>query len=173
MFASSTLNTAERNYPQIDKELLGIIFGLEKFNYFVYGQPVQVHTDHKPLLGLANKPLADMSPRLQRLMVRLMKYDVKLSWVEGSKLNLPDALSRAPMRTTTQHETSKISRELHDAVVCQIQTLPIEDLLKVELTQATKSDVKFQKIKEALIHHWPKKKNIGICRYCRISRIGA
>lgn len=48
-FASRTLSKSEKRYAQIEKELLAICFAFEKFHYFVYGHPVTVQSDHKPL----------------------------------------------------------------------------------------------------------------------------
>jgi hypothetical protein len=46
-YASHALT--ETRYAQIEKELLAVIFGLEKFNVYTYGRPVHVQSDHKPL----------------------------------------------------------------------------------------------------------------------------
>ena len=51
-YASRSLTMAEVNYPQIDKELLAIVFGCEKFNHYVYRRPITVQTDHSPLLSI-------------------------------------------------------------------------------------------------------------------------
>ena len=51
-YASRTLNAAERNYAQIEKEMLGIVYGLHKCNEYVYGKTVLVETEHKPLESL-------------------------------------------------------------------------------------------------------------------------
>ena len=41
----------ETHYANIERELLGVVGGLEKFHYFTFGHPVQVLTDHKPLIS--------------------------------------------------------------------------------------------------------------------------
>ena len=49
-FASRSLSSAEKNYAQIEKELLAIVFASEKFHHYVYGHgSVTVESDHKPL----------------------------------------------------------------------------------------------------------------------------
>ena len=52
MFTSRTLTNAERNYSQIEKEALAVIFAVKKFHQYIYGQTVTIQTDHKLLLGL-------------------------------------------------------------------------------------------------------------------------
>jgi len=49
---------AERNYPQIEKELLALVYGLEHNHQYVYGRPIKLWTDHKPLVAIYKKPLA-------------------------------------------------------------------------------------------------------------------
>ena len=57
-YASRTLAAAEKNYSQLEKEALAIIFDLGKFHQYVYGKKFTIITDHKPLQGLLNKQKA-------------------------------------------------------------------------------------------------------------------
>ena len=45
-YASRALNSAERNNAQIEKEMLAIVFGTNKFHQYIYGKQVLVETDH-------------------------------------------------------------------------------------------------------------------------------
>ncbi|XP_074649040.1 protein NYNRIN-like [Tubulanus polymorphus] len=47
-YASRSLTSAERNWAQIEKEMLSIVFALERFDQCTYGRSVTVENDHKP-----------------------------------------------------------------------------------------------------------------------------
>ena len=52
-YASRTLSNSERNYSQIDKVSLAIIFAVKHFNFILYGKDrFTIYTDHKPLISL-------------------------------------------------------------------------------------------------------------------------
>ena len=57
-YASRSLSDTEQRYAQIEKEMLAIVFALEKFNQYTFGRHVRVSSDHKPLESIPSKPLA-------------------------------------------------------------------------------------------------------------------
>ena len=70
-YASRSLSPAECNYAQIEKELLAIVFACQKFHSYIYGFLTKVQTDHKPLESIVKRPLHKVSPRLQRMLLKL------------------------------------------------------------------------------------------------------
>ena len=96
-YASRPLTEGEKKFCQIEKEALCLAFGAERFRDYITGADVTLETDHKPLVSiLQTKPLEDLSLRLQRIRIRLMKYSYKVDYIPGSQLFLADALSRNP-----------------------------------------------------------------------------
>ena len=76
-YASRTLSQAERNYSQLEKEALALIFGTKRFHNYLYGCSFTLYTDHKPLQGLLNQSKAIptlASARIQRWALTLATY---------------------------------------------------------------------------------------------------
>ena len=57
-FVSRSLAPAEKQYSQLDKEALAIIFGVKRFHQYLYGQSFTILSDHKPLEGLLKETKA-------------------------------------------------------------------------------------------------------------------
>ena len=99
-FASKKLTSAEQNYAQIHREGLALVFGLNRFRYFLLGRKFEVHTDHKPLLGLFDKRAlipTNANARIQRWALFLAQYDFALTYKAGKDNLVADALSRLPV----------------------------------------------------------------------------
>jgi hypothetical protein len=82
-FASRTLNKAEKNYSQIDKEALALTWGVKKFNQYLYGRKFTLLTDHKPLTAILH-PSKEIptttAARMQRYALYLAAHDYKIEY---------------------------------------------------------------------------------------------
>ena len=96
-YASMTLSSTERNYSQIDKEALAIIFGVKKFHQYLLSAKFTIYMDHKPLLGIlgSDKCISQiLSPRMLRWRLLLNSYAYTLIYRPGKYQGNADALSR-------------------------------------------------------------------------------
>lgn len=85
------------------------MYGFEKFHSYVYGLPTFVaETDHKPLIAIIKKILSEMSPRIQRLMMKLQRYDFNLIYTPGKLI--VTAVSRRS-ETLLSHPGDKTEEE--------------------------------------------------------------
>ena len=94
-YASRALTKTEQNYQNLEREALGTIWGMEKFHYFLYGKEFTLETDQKPLVSIYKKHMVDISPRVQRPIVRSFPYQsFTVIYKKGKDIPVPDALSR-------------------------------------------------------------------------------
>ena len=63
-FASKTLTQSERNYAQIEKECLAVLFACRKFHDYLYGKQFTIYSDHKPLEIIMKKNINSAPKRL-------------------------------------------------------------------------------------------------------------
>ena len=104
VYVSRALTASEINYAQIEKELLSIVFGVERFASYVCGRKVFIQTDHKPLESIMKKSLLSASKRLQRMLLRLQKFDIQVAYSKGTDMHIADPLSKAYLPSTSQDE---------------------------------------------------------------------
>lgn len=153
-FASRSLSSAEKKYAQIEKEMLAIVFSIQKFHFFVYGLDVKVNTDHKPLEAIFCKDLASITPRLQRMRLRLLNYKLSVSYKPGKYLFIADTLSRAFLLDTGL----KSDREFDYVIHCINKYLPMSETRKCQFKNALSNDKDLQLVIKYCENTWPEQK---------------
>ena len=81
MYVSRALTETEQRYSNIERELLAIVFALERLNHYTFGRTLTVQSDHQPLQSIWKKLIVSTSPRLQRLLLRLAHYDINIEFL--------------------------------------------------------------------------------------------
>ena len=91
-FASKKLLPREKNYSTIEREALAIVWGVQKFENYLYGQHFYLETDHHPLQYLAKAKFTN--GRLMRWALALQPYRFTIRAIKGSENVGADFLSR-------------------------------------------------------------------------------
>ena len=144
-FASRALTDTETRYAQIEKEMLAVVWSLEKFNQYAYGRKVNVVSDHKPLECILKKALANAPKRVQGMMMRLHKYDVDVMYVPGKNLHLADTLSR-----TYRPTTEGLHKDFEHVHV--VGHVPISESRLEAIRAATEAD-------QTILQGWPEERS--------------
>ena len=104
-YGSRYLNDTEKKYSIVELELLAVVWGLEKFRFYLYGKN-NLYTDHQapePLIKI-NRSNKQYSARLTRWLDRLTHFDISIQHIAGSNLKFTDYLSRNPVGGATPEE---------------------------------------------------------------------
>lgn len=91
-YFSRTLSETQTRYSTIEKELLAIVWAIENFRHYLYGQHFLVVTDHRPLTFLLSSK--NVNNRLHRWKLILMEYNFEIIHKDGAQNVVADALSR-------------------------------------------------------------------------------
>lgn len=150
-YASRTLSKSEQKWAQIEKELLAIVFACERFHYFLYGRPFVVQSDHKPLESLVKRDIDDVTPRLQRMFLHLLKYPgMCIKFTPGKDMLLADCLSRAALPGDTNF-SEDLSGMIH-AISRNVCLSPDNYKLYMETLN---NDERYCRIVGYVEHGWP------------------
>ncbi|UYV71423.1 K02A2.6-like, partial [Cordylochernes scorpioides] len=153
-YVSRTLSETEKRYSQIEKEGLAIVWTCERLKDYVTGIKIHIETDHKPLIAIfTSKSLEDMTPRLQRLKMRMMRYSYQISHIAGKKQIVADMLSRKPM--SKPHKD-----ELEEELSAYIQSIefPATEERLLEISRKQKEDSLCSQLAKYCMSGWPKNK---------------
>lgn len=148
-FASRTLAPSEKNYAQLEKEALALIFGVKKFHKYLYGRRFTLVTDHKPLAtilgpktGVPNLAAA----RMQRWALILSAYQYDIEYRKATEHGNADAFSRLPVQGNVESEEADIFR------FSQIDELPV---VAKDISCATRNDPILSRVLDYTLRGWP------------------
>ena len=143
-FASKALTPAETSYANIERELLAVVYGLEKLHTYIFGRSLIVFCDHKPLENIKLKQLSQASPRLQRMLLPIQLYDIDLKYRPGKEMVYADHLSQI---TLSPGPSVDLEQAIHMA---QISVNQLE-----KLCLSSKQDVEISALAEQINQGWP------------------
>ena len=155
---SKTLTAAERNYSQIHKEAIAIIFGLRKFYQYLYGRQFILVTDHKPLTSLFGPKRGTPLPaanRLARWALWLNQFVYKSEYQKTAEHGNADALSRLPFGGDIDFDREESGEDLD--MVCAIRVFSLQikpmdaNILRQESSKVPVIETVMHYIKEG----WP------------------
>ena len=135
-YASRSLSETEQRYSQTEREALAVVWACEHLHLYIYGKPVTIYTDHKPLVSIYGNPSSKPPARIERWALRLQPYQLTVRYRKGEG-NPADYLSRHPSKQPTT-----ASREQ--------KTSTPKALTVQEIEEATKSDATLQAVSKAI-----------------------
>lgn len=148
-FASATLSEAQRGYAQIDREALGIIFGLTKFYKYLAGRQFILVTDNLPLRWLLapEKAMPMMTAaRVQRWSMILRSFNYTIEYRPSAQMGAADMLSRLS-------NTTVITEEVH-SLMPVIGNMALNAEI---IAEETKKSEDLQEVTRITRNGWPEK----------------
>ena len=91
-YAIKKLLQREKNYSTIERECLGLVFAIKKFEMYLYGKEFILLTDHRPLSYIQKCKVENS--RLMRWSLFLQNYRFRIEAIKGSDNVWADYLSR-------------------------------------------------------------------------------
>ena len=153
-FASRTMNKAEQNYSQVEKEGLACIFGVKKFHSYLYGRHFELITDNKAIHSLFNEKKAvspQASSRIQRWSLTLGAYDYTLKFRNTQNHANADALSRLPLAEAPANTKAPVE------TVLMMEMLNEGPIKPDQIRKWTRTDPVLSKVLTYTQYGWPEK----------------
>ena len=100
-YASKTLNEAQRNYTTTEKELLAVVYALDKFRSYLIRSDIVIFTDHSTLKYQLTKQ--NSKARLIRWVLLLQEFNIQIRDKKGVENVVADHLSRLTIAHNTHN----------------------------------------------------------------------
>ena len=100
-YARKTLNEAQRIYTTTEKELLAVVYALDKFRAYLVGSDIIIFIDHSALKYLLTKQ--DAKARLIRWVLLLQEFNLLIKDKKGVENVVADHLSRLTIAHNTRN----------------------------------------------------------------------
>ncbi|GFX83770.1 uncharacterized protein K02A2.6 [Trichonephila clavipes] len=145
-FASRTLSGSEKQYSQIDKEALSIVWAVRKFYLYLKGSRFTLITDHKPLIAIfgSKRGLPVLAAtRLLHYALILQSFEFDIIFRKTIDHGNADFLSRLPKTS----EELEVKDDITIFQMSQIEALPVTSK---ELRQETSKDIELGPLLRAL-----------------------
>ena len=155
VYASRALTKTERRYSNTERELLGVVFGLEGLHHYTFGSSITVETDHQLLTSIWKKTRANSSPRLQRLLLRLAQYDVHIEYLRGTENVIADALSHVGLLAPESQDYTTSLNNVVKIPVHQLTQIATASTARLEeICEATTKDHQLQLLARTVHEGW-------------------
>ena len=146
-YASHTMDEAQLNYATTEKELLAVIFAIDKFRSYLTGSKVIVFTDHAALKYLFSKK--DAKPRLIRWILLLQEFNLEIKDKSGAENVVADHLSR--LELPDRGSELQIDDYFRGEYLMQILSLPwFADFVNYLVCGVFPPDITYQQRKKFL-----------------------
>ncbi|XGW17401.1 hypothetical protein V3C99_002198 [Haemonchus contortus] len=170
--ASRSLTDAEKNYGQIEKEGLALVYAVRKFHRYIYGRHFILLTDHKPLLAIFGSKKgvpAYSANRLQRWRLTLLAYNFDIEYRNTNNFGQAEALSRLIATQSPPEEDviiAKIARDINAIFHENVNRLPVT---AKDVARATAEDDTLRQVLDHIAHNnRPKKPSSTIASYAHL-----
>ena len=159
-FASKTLSPTERRYAQIEKECLAIVFACQRFSQYISRRErITVESDHKPLQAIFKKSVLAAPCRLQRMLLRLQRFNLDVTYKPGSQMYIADHLSRAYLASQGEEGKGFQVFALEVETLNPLESLTVSSERLAQLQKATEQDTVLQTLKTTVLVGWPEQKS--------------
>ena len=96
----------EKGHSNREREVFGVLYGMEKFHYFCFARWISIITDQKPLVEIFKEDIATLLQKPQYILLRIHQYRIRTLYKRGPDLFIADWLSlqNHEENSNTQHE---------------------------------------------------------------------